>query len=120
GIAAYKSGDFKRAAQEWRPLAEAGDPDAQFKIAYLYATSKGLPFDPKSALNWALAAANQGHAEAQYSLGAAYRLGYGVEKDYQEGLSWTRRAAAQNYPQALGSLGMFYALGEGVPINELE
>ena len=33
GVDAWAKGDFPRAITEWRPLAIAGDPDAQFNLA---------------------------------------------------------------------------------------
>ena len=36
GISAYRQGDYQRARDIWRPLAEAGDAVAQFNLGKLY------------------------------------------------------------------------------------
>jgi hypothetical protein len=38
GLTAYQKGDYTSAAKEWRPLAEQGDPIAQFNLGLLYWT----------------------------------------------------------------------------------
>ena len=35
GLAAYQAGDYAAALQEWTPLAEAGDADAQFNLGLI-------------------------------------------------------------------------------------
>ena len=36
GVAAYESGDYATALQEWRPLAEQGVAEAQFSLGLMY------------------------------------------------------------------------------------
>ena len=36
GVDAYNSGNYATALREWRPLAEQGDPRAQFRLGSLY------------------------------------------------------------------------------------
>ena len=43
GIAAWQAGDYARAVAEWRPLAEAGDADAQFNLGQAYRLGRGVP-----------------------------------------------------------------------------
>ena len=35
GVAAYERGDYATALEEWRPLAEQGDADAQFNLGVM-------------------------------------------------------------------------------------
>jgi uncharacterized protein len=35
GVAAYNAGDYATARQEWRPLAEQGDAEAQFSLGIM-------------------------------------------------------------------------------------
>ena len=57
--AAYEAGDYATAAQEFRPLAEAGDAKSQFDLGFLYSNGKGVPQDYITAHMWAnLAASN--------------------------------------------------------------
>ncbi len=50
--------------------ANAGDPDAQYNLAYLYENGLGLPKDEEKALELYQKAADQGHSEAVYNLNA--------------------------------------------------
>ena len=36
GMEAYKNGDYATALKEWKPLAEAGDTDAQYNLGIMY------------------------------------------------------------------------------------
>ncbi|TAN71673.1 MAG: hypothetical protein EPN17_00630 [Methylobacter sp.] len=50
--------------------AQAGDPDAQYNLAYLYENGLGVPKNEVKALELYQQAADQGHSEAQNSLDA--------------------------------------------------
>lgn len=43
GVAAYKKQHYVTAMKLWRPLAEAGDPEAQANVGVLYRDAKGVP-----------------------------------------------------------------------------
>jgi TPR repeat protein len=43
GVAAYKNQNYVTAMNLWRPLAEAGDPEAQGAIGVLYRDAQGVP-----------------------------------------------------------------------------
>jgi hypothetical protein len=73
--------------------AQAGDPDAEFDIAYDYETGEGVPQDLTKAAFWFRRAAEQGDAGAQYSLALLYNTGNGVPQDYAEGYFWAELAA---------------------------
>lgn len=49
GLAAYDAGDYATAVEEWRPLAEAGDTEAQVALAGLYLSGLGVPTDAAEA-----------------------------------------------------------------------
>ena len=68
GMAAYEQGDYETALKEFRPLAEQGDADAQFKLGTMYNRGEGVPQDHAEALKWYRRAADQGHDVAQYNL----------------------------------------------------
>ena len=80
--------------------ANAGDPDAQFRLAALYQAGRGVPQDDVSAFKWTRAAAVQGHLEAQVQLGALYQMGRGVERDDKEARLWLTKAAERGSEQA--------------------
>ncbi len=67
-MSAYDRGDYHGAFREFRPLAEAGDADAQFWLGYLYQTGKGTLQDYVEAHAWfnlAAAQAREGAAKAR-------------------------------------------------------
>ncbi|MEJ6517173.1 MAG: hypothetical protein QNL97_13365 [Pseudomonadales bacterium] len=45
GFAAHQAGDYATAIQEWTPLAEAGDVNAQFSLGFMYKYGQGVPQD---------------------------------------------------------------------------
>ena len=45
GMAAYKSGNFSTALEEWEPLAEQGNAFAQFNLGVMYDYGYGVPKD---------------------------------------------------------------------------
>jgi TPR repeat protein len=114
-IAAYRSGDYVKALQIMRPLAEKGDATAQFRLGSMYAEGKGVVRDDKAAFEWFLKAAQQGDPMAQYDTGASYAAGLGVAQSDEEAAKWFRRAADQGMPYAQLNLGLLYAAGRGVP-----
>lgn len=69
GVEAYQRGDYARALAEWRPLADKGDPDAQFNLAQVYKLGRGVPASLDTAIGWYRKAALQNHAEAEALLG---------------------------------------------------
>ena len=81
GFAAYQSGDYVTALQEWRPLAEQGDADAQQGLGVMYENGMGVLQDYKEAVKWYRLAAEQGDANAQNSIGFMYKKGVGVPQD---------------------------------------
>ena len=68
GVDAWQQGDYARAIAEWRPLAQAGDPDAQFNMGQAYKLGRGLQSDFPVALDWYRKAAAQGHLRAEDNL----------------------------------------------------
>jgi TPR repeat protein len=69
GMDAYDRGDYATAWREWQPLAEQGNPGAQFNLGQLYLKGHGVPQDYVQARQWFERAALQGQATAQYNLG---------------------------------------------------
>ena len=94
GLAAAQAGDFATALQEWKPLAEAGNANTQFNLAWMYNKGKGLPQDYAEAVKWYRLAADQGHAKAQINLGVMYRDGEGVLQDNVMAHMWYNIGAA--------------------------
>ena len=65
-------GDYVTALAELRPLAERGDPDAQYSLANLYRDGRGVPRDDDKAAAWYQRAAEGGSWSAAFDLGMLY------------------------------------------------
>ena len=115
---ALKSGDYVRAAEEFRKLAEQGNAKAQSHLGYLYYVGEGVQQSYEEAVIWYGKAAVQGDRDAQYNYAVAYAFGEGIKQDYKEAAIWYRRAAEQGHAIAQYSLGISYTYGEGVPQDE--
>lgn len=114
GLDALRKGDYDAAARELKPLAERGDPEAQYRVGLMYEFGKGFPGSKSEAVRWIRKAADQNHASAQLELGILYTNGEGVAKDDAQAVSWFRKAATQGNATAQYNLGLMYAKGAGV------
>ena len=94
GLKAYENSDYVKAFNEWKPIADEGDPNAQFNIGLLYYDGKGVPQDYQQAADWFRRAADQGYAKAQQNLGEMYYVGRGVKRDYVQSYVWLSLCAA--------------------------
>ena len=113
GFAAWQAGDYATALQEWLPLAEQGDAEAQFNLGFFYDSGNGVLQDYAEAVKWYRLAAEQGYAKAQLNLGRMYGNGNGALQDYAEAFKWYRLAAEQGQANAQNNLGRMYGNGNG-------
>jgi TPR repeat protein len=113
--ASFAAGDFESAVAQFRTLAEAGNPVAQYNLGVLYENGQGVPKDYARAVEWYRKGAEQGYSEAQNNLANMYAFGLGVPQDAAEAVVWLRRAAQQGQSGAQYNLGIMYTLGQGVP-----
>ena len=60
GDAAYNSGDFKGALNEWTQVAEEGDARAQYNVGWMHANGIGTAQDFKEGSDWYIKSASQG------------------------------------------------------------
>ena len=111
GVDAWAKGDFVRAVGEWRPLAIAGDADAQFNLAQAYKLGRGVPLDPALAESWFRKAALQGHLQA----GDNYGLALFQAGKKTDALPWLEKSVARGEPRAQLVLGTLLFIGDGVP-----
>lgn len=95
GLEAYDGGDWAAVLAAWRPLAEAGDAEAQTALGGLYLTGTGVAVNPAEAARWYRLAAEQGDPVAQLNLGDLYSRGSGVGRDLVQAYLWLSLAAAQ-------------------------
>lgn len=110
GIDAWQRSDYAGAVAIWRPLAEKGDPDAEFNLAQAYRLGRGVPTNLATAKTWFERAAAQGHVDAQTTLGLLlFQNG-----NQGEGLKWLKQAADQGEPRALLVYGTALVNGDGI------
>jgi TPR repeat protein len=102
--AAYVKGDFVQVVNLLRPLAEKGNPEAQYKLGVMYDQGQGVPQDYQQASNWYRLSAQQGKPGAQYNLGDMYAQGQGVVQDFVRSFMWISLAADQGFKEAQGDL----------------
>lgn len=95
GYQSYLKGDYQAAYEEWLPLAELGDIEAQYNLGVLYDEGAGVPQDYVMAASWYRKAAEQGFVDAQTNLGLMLYHGLGISRDHAQAADWFRRAAAQ-------------------------
>ncbi len=115
GRQALESGHSAQTIELWRPLAEAGDADAQFGLGIIYNDAIGVEQDYAEANYWFLRAAEQGYAMAQFNLGNAYKNGTGMTIDPAMAVIWWRKAAEQDFAPAQFNLGSALLEGFGTP-----
>jgi len=96
GIQAYKAGDYKKALEMFKPLAEQGDAAAQFNLGNMYLYGEGVPQDYAEAAKWYRKAAEQGDPKAQHNLGLMYLNGEGVPQDYVQAHKWFNLSASRS------------------------
>jgi TPR repeat protein len=110
GIDAWQRGDYVSAVAIWRPLAEAGDPDASFNMGQAYRLGRGVLVDMSAAQSWLERAAQKDHVDAQATLGLLlFQNG-----NHADGLKWLKSAAEKGDARALLVYGTALFNGDGV------
>jgi TPR repeat protein len=101
-VEAMRAGDFAEAYCIMRPLAEAGDADAQYNIGWMYLNGYGLRSNDNLALQWWEKASEQGNSDASLSIGMLYSLGEGdVARDLDKAIDYYLLAAADGQEDAI-------------------
>jgi TPR repeat protein len=115
GIEAWQRADYARALEIWRPLAEAGDPDAAFNLAQAYRLGRGVAVDLAVAQSWLERAALKDHVDAQTTLGLLlFQNG-----DRTGGLRWLKPAAEKGDPRAMLVYGTALFNGDSVAQDQV-
>ena len=100
GVAAANAGNYAIAYCIWKPLADLGHAEAQYRLGWLYAKGLGLAVSESAAIHWWQLAANMGHADALFSLGWAYEHGDGTERDMARAIEYYLVAASHGQEDA--------------------
>jgi len=114
GLTAAERGDYATALKEWRPLAEQGNADAQYRLGVMYRHGEGVSQDYNVAIKWLKLAAEQGNVSAQSNLGAIYDQGLGITKDPSAAFKWFKLAAESGNGYSQFILGEMYQQGRGI------
>ena len=112
GTAATSGDNYSPAEiQRINRLAHAGRPQAQYSLARLYLSGRGLKMDPQRGMEWLQKAAEQNHGEAQNQLGLLYLSGVGVTRDCQRAGEWFSRVSetSEAWRQARSNLAWVLA-----------
>lgn len=111
GVDAWESGDYAKAVGIWRPLAAAGDADAQFNLAQAHRLGRGVAVDETTARGWYLKAAQQNHPQAQANYGLLL-----FQKGERAGaMPWLQKAAERGDPRAQYVVGTALFNGDNLP-----
>jgi TPR repeat protein len=85
--------DVRRAFELYHRAAQAGLPDAQFNVAVMLDSGRGVARDPMQAALWYARAASRGNKRAAYNLGQLYEAGEGVPRNADLARTWYRLSA---------------------------
>ena len=110
GVDAWTQGDYVKAVNDWRPLANAGDADAQFNLGQAYKLGRGVPMDVPIALEWFRKASEQGHLRAEDN----YGLLLFQQNRREEALPYIRKSAERGEARSQYILGTALFNGEFV------
>jgi len=114
GYRAFQAGDYGRALEAWKPLAEDGKVRAQYGVGVIHERGATASADPGKAAAWYEKAAGQGHPGAQNNLALMYAQGTGVERDRARAVELWQRAAEEGHLRAQFNLGLAYYRARGV------
>ena len=117
GLEAWQSGDMVGAMNHFRVAAEAGLPQAQAKLGYIYDQSN----DDEKAVRWYREASLQHDPDGEFGLGEMYTKGEGVDQDFDMAIEMYMRAAVGGHAQARRVLANAYERGTlGREVDEAE
>ena len=90
-------GHASLAFAKFRQAAEAGLPEAEFNVAVMLDSGRGVAPDASQSATWYARAAMHGNQRAAYNLGQLYEAGHGVPRNASLAQAWF---AASNLPAA--------------------
>ena len=102
--------DIQQAFKHCRPLAEAGDGEAQYYFAsvHMFRTISQPPANPVVE-KWMKLSAGNGYGKAQFYMATVYRYGNAVTaRDIPKMMDMYEKAAAQGVPPAMQALVELY------------
>jgi len=110
-IAAFNYGDNDQANKDFYKLAGAGDPRAEYYLAYMLDAGLGTGQDVNSAANWYRKSADQDYLPAVVYMGYIYSTGHGVSRDDKQAFKWYTKAAQMGDAIAQNNLATMLRMG---------
>jgi uncharacterized protein len=123
-VRALEAGRHTQAIEILTPLANEGNPLAQYRLGTIYYHGNGVAEDEKQAIYWWKKAATSGHTESMYQLGSAFLYGSQAAKIVpdpdREAAIWYFQAASAGHTEAQYHLGLLFLAGKGVISSQTE
>lgn len=119
-VEAFRMGYDQAALAVLQPLADEGNPKAQYWLADIEENGLGVKPDVNAALALLQKSAKQGFVPAERRLGELYLRGDKTLQDFGQARMWLNQAAVAGDAEAQRELGSIYALGLGVDRDPAE
>lgn len=114
-VIAFGRGDVVSAMMNYRTAAEAGNPTAMARLAYLLDQSE----ENAEAFEWYTKSAEMHDPEGQYGLAEMYVTGDAGEQNFDKARELIQAAAEAGYISAMRNLAVAYERGSiGLQINQ--
>jgi TPR repeat protein len=117
---AADNGYARTALMLLQPLADSGNPVAEYQLALLYEHGLGTPKDAKKAVDLYSKAAQQSLVPAEARLGEVYLHGTLVLQDLSKARQWLEKAAMAGSNEAQLDFADIYEHGLGVQADPVE
>ncbi len=111
--------DYAQAVQQLQPLLEQGNAAAQYRMAGLYRSGKGVKKDTEKALELYQKAAEKGMAEAQYVLASLLEKQSSTRNQLQTVIKWYSAAARQGHRKAKRKLAALKNRNQAVSTDNI-
>ena len=113
-VEAEKAKDYDKAFKLCKKAAVAGNPRAQYNLAYYFEKGRGCKADTKKALEWYEKAVVSGYGPAAFTLGYYYQEGNGITvKDVASAYNYYKIGADLGDRDAMSALADCYQYGRG-------
>ena len=102
---------YNKALKHMLPIAEAGNPRAQYLVCIMYHRGKGTEKNLPEAARWCQLSANN-NIDGALKLAGFYLDGVGVQQDYERAINLYHKLAERRVSKAQLFLGELYDFGK--------
>ena len=124
GLKEYQAGNYIKAIDIWKPLAEKGNAEAQYGLAtlYFYSEDYRIPSSEniKLGMKWLKKSAEQKYVDAMGMLAGFYERGFQVNKNIQKAMEIRKEAAGTGDGLAIYNLAISYLQGNEIINSDIE